>query len=249
MEAVVSEIQYFCLHDGPGIRTTVFFAGCPLSCRWCHNPECSSPVAFSLPEGSRLKPKQYKPEALLKEALKDLPFYGNSGGVTCSGGEPLIQGDAVFTLLSSCKKEGVSTALETSLYGPWAEIERLIPVTDYWIVDIKPLRPEIHKRFTSVDNEGILSNLKQLLEKAEKVWVRMTIVPGVYSEEDAVLLAKVLSGSSAVERIELIPFHLLGQEKYREMGIPCPYPSQHEPTEAEIDVYRQRFKQFGLPVV
>ena len=227
MNAKISEIQYFCLHDGPGIRTTIFFAGCPLHCSWCHNPESSVLSHLS-------RPVLVLPQILFKEIKKDLMFYGDEGGVTCSGGEPLAQAEAMYQFLKICRNNGVSAAIETSLYASWESIEKLIPLVDLWIADIKTTDNQKHILYTGMENILILENLNKLLKKAQNIWVRMPIVPGIQDKSDVEMLARLIKHQPAVKKTELIPFHLLGSEKYEQYGVPCPYPSEREPTSEEM---------------
>ena len=243
MDAYISEIQYFCTHDGPGIRTTIFFVGCPLACTWCHNPECSILAEQCMQPGSPIPGKRISAESIVTEVHKELPFYGETGGVTCSGGEPLAQPAAVASVLEGCKKLGITTAVETSLYAEWNTIFSLIPLVDLWIVDVKSMRNHIHMEYTGKGNGLILENLNKLISRAPAIWVRMPIIPGVQSLEDIDLLSAYLENKKAVKRIELIPFHLLGKEKYEIFGTKCTYPSGREPTQDEIGAYYSRLRR------
>lgn len=247
MEVQLSEIQYFCTHDGPGIRTTVFFQGCPLACSWCHNPECSVLAHQCLDASAPIPGFRMAVEQVAEAVFLDLPFYGETGGITCSGGEPLVQAAALSALLELCREEGITTAVETSLHAPWDDISALLPLVDYWIVDIKSVDPILHRTYTGTDNSLILSNLKKLTDAAPVIWARMPIVPGIQAAREVEAFASLLVGKPAVKKVELIPFHLLGAEKYAKLGVLCPYPSNREPTKGDMSLLTGLLRVRGLP--
>lgn len=167
---LITEVQRFSVHDGPGIRTTVFFKGCPLRCAWCHNPECISPQPEELfyPEkcigcgkcregcfaGARVPcGRQIGQAELMRLILADRPYYGQDGGVTFSGGEPLLQADFLLPVLRDCRAAGISVALETSLYL-WRE--DILREADFLMADLKLWDSDRHRQYTGVGNEEIL---------------------------------------------------------------------------------------------
>ena len=213
-QAVIAEIQRFCIHDGPGIRTTVFFKGCPLSCDWCHNPEtqkrepemlffsdscigCKScqavcergahrwtkeghtldlsrcafcgkkeECARACPTGAmKVCGRKFSADKLLEEVLADRPFYGKTGGVTCSGGEPLAQAFFLAQFLPLCKEKGLHVCLDTSLNAEWETIELLLPYIDLFLADVKCLDPKKARRYTKADARLSRENLLRLSEK------------------------------------------------------------------------------------
>ena len=249
----VTEIQRFCMHDGPGLRTTVFFKGCPLHCAWCHNPETqkSKPellfypnkcigcavcadscakgahvlndkhridrarcvlcgeCADNCPTGAlEICGKEYTVGDILSAAEKDRAFYGESGGITLSGGEPLAQGETVIDLLKACRKHGFSMAVETCGYAEPDVLRAAVPYVDLFLWDIKDTDSARHRQYTGVGNERILQNLALVNEMNGRIRLRCILVNGVNTDErhySAVAeLAKKIGNSGGVE---LIPYH------------------------------------------
>ncbi len=266
MTATVFDIQRFSLHDGPGIRTTVFLKGCPLRCLWCHNPEskskkaeltlyknrcigcldclsaCPNGVHSVSPSGEHLLDRtrclvcgacaaactgalevcgtEMRPEEVLEEVLKDLPFYENSGGgLTVSGGEPLLQAEFTYALLSMAKSRGLHTAIETSGYAPWETVREIAAVTDLFLWDVKETDPARHKAYTGVDNAVILENLRRLDAQGAKIVLRCPVIPGCNDrEEHFAAVGKLAETLSAVEHVDIEPYHPLGISKADALG-------------------------------
>lgn len=249
--ARIFDIQRFSLHDGPGIRTTVFFKGCNLRCLWCHNPEsqrvgnellfykekcvgcgaCKAVCARALtPEcrnecvcvsackhGAREQSGREEDTAeIVRICLRDRPFYETSGGgVTLSGGEPLLQPEAAFEILSACRTENVHTAIETAGNVPWDVLDRMLPVTDLFLFDIKGIYPALHQKNTGVSNEGILENARRLAETAAEVRFRMPYVPG-YNDNEAQAVAAFAKACG--RPLELMAYHNIAAGKYEALG-------------------------------
>ena len=253
--ACIFDIQRFSLHDGPGIRTTVFFKGCNLRCLWCHNPESQSPApelmlykekcpgcgackdycarAFTpdckkcgacasvcLHGAREQSGREADAAEIVRTVLRDQPFYKTSGGgITLSGGEPLLQKDAAKEILAACKAAGVNTAVETAGNVPWETFEALLPVTDLWLNDIKGTDEETHKKNTGVNNRLILENARRLAEAGADVRFRMPYIPG-YNDAEAPAVAAF---AKALGRpLELMAYHSLGESKYAALGRACP---------------------------
>ena len=251
---MIFAIKPFEIHDGDGIRTTVFFKGCNLRCAWCHNPESQSPKKEMLfyrnrctncgkckekcpnnlekcvlcgkctlycPHDAReICGKEYTVDEVMREILKDKVFYENSGGgVTFSGGECMLQIDFLEAILKECKMNGIHTAVDTAGHVPFACFERILPYTDLFLYDIKCYDSEKHKEFTSVSNELILSNLKRLLQTDKTIWVRIPVIPTVNDTEEEMLTIKTfLSSCGMPEKVELLPYHAMGEHKYAAIG-------------------------------
>ena len=234
---LITEVQRFSVHDGPGIRTTVFFKGCPLRCAWCHNPECISPSPEELfyPEkcigcgkcregcfaGARVPCGRRIGQAeLMRLILADRPYYGQDGGVTFSGGEPLLQADFLLPVLRECRAAGISAALESSLYL-WRE--DILRETDFLMADLKLWDSDRHRQYTGVGNEEILKNLRRADEIGMPMRIRTPIIPGVNDtkEEISAIAAFVRTLRHAVG-YELLPYHPLGLVKARALGRPQP---------------------------
>ncbi len=255
----VFDIKKFAIHDGPGIRTTVFFKGCPLSCWWCHNPEGlkSEPEAL-LPkiidatsnspshEQKEVIGREVSTEELMVEIKKDIIFYDQSGGgVTLSGGEPLMQEAFLIEILEACKNNRINTAVDTSGYAPWEMFERMIGLVDIFLYDLKILDDEDHKKYTGVSNELILDNLTRLSEKKNKTIIRIPMIPGITDTEvNLESLAGFLDPLKNIFEIDLLPYNKLREDKLRRFNLPStvgPFPTQ---AENELnDKARQYFSQ------
>ena len=225
VKGLVLDVEHSATKDGPGIRTVVFLKGCPLRCIWCHNPESWSfqpeTVEDTVRGGKLTYGKERTVADVLEEVLRDKPFYDNSGGgLTVSGGEPLLRWEFVRELFARSKASGVHTAIETSGYAAHAVIEALRPVTDLWLYDIKGIDPERHKKNIGVDTTAIHANLRWLDEKGAKILMRCPMIPGV-NDSDADLRA---FGSFAdtlknVPTIEVEPYDAYGIDKAHKLGL------------------------------
>ena len=266
IKATVFDIQRFSVHDGPGIRTTVFLKGCPLNCLWCHNPEskaqspevmlyenlcigcgecvaaCEDKLHTFGDEGHKIdregckrcldcasacvagaltvSGKEMTVSEVLSEVMRDKSFYDNSGGgVTVSGGEPLMHADFCRELFREAKEQGISTAVETSGFGKWENIERLTECVDIFLWDYKETDPERHREYTGVDNALILENLAKLDSLGASIVLRCPIIPGLNDRDEHFRgIAEVLNKHTSVIRAELEPYHSLGKGKATAIG-------------------------------
>ena len=272
MTGRVFDIQRFSLHDGPGIRTAVFFKGCPLRCAWCHNPESQRPgpellffahkcmgcgrceavcanthtdactacgrCAAVCRSGAReISGYDISADDVLAKALRDRAFYETSGGgVTLTGGEPLMQADFAEELLTKCRANGLHTAMETCGYAPWETLARLLPLLDLLYYDIKGIDPALHKKNTGVDNGTILTNAERLKETGANVIFRMPYIPGYNDGElDAV---KAFAGAFP---LQLMPYHATGEGKYRALGRTYPAAGTAAPERAFMTALAERY--------
>ncbi len=245
MKAIIFDIERNSYVDGPGIRTTVFFKGCNLTCKWCHNPESQNPkkeilfyknkctgcgrckdlstdnenfLCFS--DAKELCGKEYTVDEVLKEAIKDKAYYETSGGgVTFSGGECMLQIDFLLEILKKCKENGIHTAVDTAGHIPWERFETIMPYTDLFLYDVKSMDTDIHKQHTSVGNELILENLAKLLKREARVWVRVPVIPEINdNEENAQRMKAFFEANGYPEKVELLPYHAMGEHKYAALG-------------------------------
>ena len=221
---IVFDLQRYAVHDGPGIRTLVFFKGCPLRCAWCCNPESQEPgpqLMLRLPHEPLCRVGQeFEAQALVAEIALDRDFYRNSGGgAAFSGGEPFFQPDFLGDLLEGCRHEGISAAVETCGYGAKETFLKLEPLIDFFLFDLKVLDSRQHRFFTGQDNGLILENFRALARQCpDKLQPRLTVVPGVSDrEENLAALARLLK-ETGLPRLELLAYHPLGLGKWEGLG-------------------------------
>ncbi len=250
----IFNIQKFSLHDGPGIRTTVFFKGCPLACRWCHNPESQrkEPEFMTEEDGRRTSVgQQYTVRELVKLLKKDIMFYDQSGGgVTLSGGEVMIQDmDYIVELMRCLQREGISVAVDTSGQTPKEHFEKILPFTDLFLYDLKMIDSNKHREYTGAGNEFILDNLKYLSEHGAKIELRMIMIKGVnISEEDiSRMIQWFKSECIRISQITLLPYHDFGRDKYRKLGRECTQ-NYEKPAPEELERVKHIFETAGYKV-
>ncbi len=210
------KIQRTCVYDGPGIRTTIFFQGCGLRCVWCQNPEMQSFQGDVAPDCS------YSIDDIVEVVLRDKEYYFSSnGGVTLSGGEPLLQDpDSLIDLLKLLKRENIEVAAETSLHVPWQNIVRIAPYIDLFLVDLKIVGDDdLHKKYTKQDSTLIHSNLKKLLELNASIEFRMVMVPGFNDSERHIQAASDFLRSIKYDSIELLKYNNMYEDKARRLGL------------------------------
>lgn len=228
MKGRVHSIESFGTVDGPGIRFVLFLQGCPLRCLYCHNPD-----TWAYGEGTEMDV-----EDIVAEVQKYKNYIKN-GGVTITGGEPLYQIEFVIQLLTRLKQEGFHTAVDTSgaLFSPLTKVtyDRLCEVTDLFLLDLKHIDPQKHKELTSVDNQRILEFAQYLSEKKKSVWIRHVLVPG-YSDDknDLKNLRKFIETLENVEKIEILPYHVMGVNKYKMLKMTYPLEGVHPPEQEVI---------------
>lgn len=208
----IHSIESMGLVDGPGIRTVVFFQGCKLRCAYCHNPD-----TWGLKGGI-----ETTPEELVKKIIRFKPYFSKSGGgVTFSGGDPLVQPEFLLECLKLCKKNNIHTAVDTAGFGN-GNYDEILKYTDLVLLDIKHINSNGYVKLTGKDTKGINLFLKSLRKTNTKVWVRHVVVPGITDSEDHIMnIAKIIKEEipNAV-KIELLPYHTLGVNKFKELNIP-----------------------------
>jgi pyruvate formate lyase activating enzyme len=273
---LIFNIMRFAVHDGPGIRTTVFFKGCPLSCRWCHNPEsqsfgaslmyfpercrlcgdcmvacphgairrvdnivtvsdacrlCGTCAEICRTEARQLAGRRMGISEVMAEIERDVVFFDESGGgVTFSGGEPLAQPQFLGALLSACRERGIHTTLETCGFAQRAVLLRLSEQVDLILYDLKIVDPAKHEMFTGAPSTPILRNLEALAEAGRPVTVRIPIIPGINDGEAEVSAFRDFLAPLGIRRIDLLPYHRTGAEKYRRLGLPYMLPDVPSPS-------------------
>ena len=268
MRAMISAIKRMEIHDGDGLRSTVFFKGCPLKCIWCHNPESISfdtQVAFykskcvgcGMCKGERraataeLCPvdaitvygREYEIDELVSELICDAPFFERGGGVTLSGGECLAQPDAAAALARALCERGISVYIDTCGYASRNTLEKIIPYTDKFLYDIKAIDGTLHKRLTGRDNALVLDNLRYLCERGCRVEVRYPLVRG-YNDAECEAIARFLS-ELPIERVKVLRYHNLSASRYEALGMENTLPAT-ETTLDDVDAAVKTFENYGI---
>ena len=282
MTARYFAIKRFAVHDGPGVRTTLFLKGCSLHCIWCHNPEGIAPepqLAFremkctkcgacaQLCRNHRVADGRHDfdrancaacgrcaevcPSGALElfgmsvtvdeaaaKLLEDRIFYGDDGGITLSGGEPLLQSGFCAALLARMKNEGIDCAVDTCGNVPWSAIEKVLPYTDRFLYDLKCAAPEKHERLTGCRNELILENLKKIDGAGKDIEIRMILVPGYNTaESDLRGAGEILAALEHVSAVRLLAYHSLARSKFLAVGRPDSMPEVGSPDAEMLEEY------------
>jgi len=292
----IINIQKYSVHDGPGIRTTVFLKGCPLNCWWCHNPEsqnpsheimffeerctgcgicakrcphaaismvdnapavdgekcnlCSKCVDFCPNNAREYVGKDMTVEELMKEIVKDEVFYEQSnGGVTFSGGEPVIHGEFLYNLLKRCKERGIHTAVDTCGCVTWENLEKIADKVDLFLYDLKLMNNEKHKNYTGKENVIVLENLEKLSARGSNIFVRMPIISGVNDDDEHIDEAiKFLSHINVIQ-VNLLPYHKMGMDKYRRLKMDYKLSGMEKPSEERMTEIAEMFKVNGFKII
>lgn len=282
--ALIADIKRMTLHDGPGIRSTVFVKGCPLRCLWCHNPEsisakpqmlyhenlclhcgscdeacpenavksgvidrnictgCGKCTENCFREALTLSGTPMTAEEVFNSVIRDKCYYNSGGGVTVSGGEPLLYTDFTAELFSMLKKEQIHTALDSCGEVPFSHFEAVLPYTDLVLYDVKGMDPMRHKANTGKSNERILENLRRLGQLGVPVEVRYPLIPGHNdAPEELRAAAEFLAGIPSLIDVKLLPFHNMARNKYRAAGLPDTTPDVQVPDEAALEAASRFF--------
>ena len=231
LEGYIHSIESFGSVDGPGVRFIIFFAGCPLRCKFCHNPD-----TWDMTKGEKRTA-----ESLIEEALDCRSYWGKHGGITVSGGEPLAQIDFLTELFTKAKEQDINTCIDTSggpftKEGPWFDTFRqLMDVTDLLLMDIKHIDDAEHLELTGRHNGNIIEMFRYLDEINKPIWIRHVLVPGI-SDKDEYLerTAEFIRTLHNVDRVEILPYHTLGIPKYEKLGLEYPLKGVDSPTAERV---------------
>lgn len=297
-KGMVFDIKKFAVHDGPGIRTTVFLKGCPLRCAWCHNPEgvpvapgimvfasrcvkgcrdclaacpsgalkkvhdviildrgccdgCGACVVVCPAEALQSIGRTVSVAEVVEEVARDIPFYRSSGGgVTFSGGEPLAQPQFLRELLLACRAQGIHTAVDTSGHAPFSCFEKLLPLVDLFLYDLKIIDGKRHKSLTGADNRLILGNLRKLSRLRVPLAIRVPLVPGVNDKEsDLRALAEFCAALPNRHPLHILPYHRGHAAKRQRLGLDAVLPASAPPSAGLQEKARSIFRQHGSTVI
>lgn len=271
MKGIISGIKRMEIHDGDGLRTTVFFKGCPLKCLWCHNPESISfekqiakfedkCMGCGLCQGEKNEKSaslcptealvtygtEYDVTTLSALLAIDKPFFDNSGGgVTLSGGECLAQGDFAVALAAALKERGISVFVDTCGYVKRETFDRITPYTDVFLYDIKAIDPLVHQKCTGKDNALILDNLRYLSEKGCKIDIRYPLVVG-HNDGECKKIGSFLKGLRGIRAIKVLRYHAFAASRYQALGMKNTLPDTMT-NEADVQSAVSILRKMGLP--
>jgi len=284
---IIFDIMKYAIHDGPGIRTTVFLKGCPLNCWWCHNPEsqsikseimlwdnkcigckdCEKACPSGLlsratctmcgncidvcPAGAReLVGKRVAAQEVLEKIEQDMVFYDESrGGVTFSGGEPLMQADFLREVLDLCKQKEIHTCLDTTGYVDTKTLLEISKKIDLFLYDLKLMDDEKHKKYTGVSNSIIIENLMELSKVHDNINIRFPLIPGINDDKENILaMGEFINSLRGIKRLNILPYHRIGNDKYNRLQKECMLSTIHTPSAELIDTVMEPLKEFGLQI-
>lgn len=261
MWGIIFDIKRFAVHDGPGIRTTVFLKGCPLSCWWCHNPESINPNPVCVQKTSILNGKKFTDEeivgfeidvaSLMEEIRKEQVFMQESGGgVTFSGGEPLMQHQFLLEMLKACRKEGIHTAVDTSAFAGWQPLARVSEFTDLFLIDLKLMDDATHQKYTGVPNFIIHENIQKLLWLGAKIRIRIPAIPEItVTDENLERIIDFLEKlDGKIEGVDLLPFHQTASQKYKRFGMENRMENIAKMNEEDMLPIKLKFEEAGFAV-
>jgi len=262
MKGLIFSIKKYSVHDGPGIRVTFFMKGCPLSCRWCHNPEGISPLQESVVQTRKVGDKEfhvaetagkyYDVEELLEIAGKDRIFIQKKeGGITFSGGEPLMQPEFLLEALTAFRENGYHTAVDTSGYSSPENFRTILPFTDLFLFDIKHLDELKHIELTGVSNTGILENFRLILKSGRDIMVRIPVVPGINDDDEHLKQLRGFLSEAAcfnLRKISLLPYHTIGSSKYRNLNLIYRMNDTKQPSPERMKELKEYFSATGIKV-
>lgn len=260
MKGLIFDIKHFSINDGPGIRTTVFFKGCPLRCWWCHNPESQSKHEEVVIKERSLDGRSYRieevsgrwveAEEVIREIEKDGIYYDQSGGgITISGGEPLMQPEFLLELLRMAKEKGYHTALDTCGHVSETVLKQVADHVDIFLYDLKLIDSEDHLKYTGVANDKVLKNLMFLSEMGKKIIIRVPVIPGITdTPKNIAALRDLLLELNGLEQIDLLPYHRIANSKYQRLKMNYKLEDLKEPDQARMRELRKVFEDIGMKV-
>lgn len=261
MKGLIYDIKKYAVHDGPGIRQTIFFKGCPLNCWWCHNPEsrlCSEEVILEkkpldgvMFTDEKIVGKWMTVQEVMNEIEKEIVFFDESeGGVTFSGGEPLQQFGFLMALLTASREKDIHTTLDTAGFCSEEKFRKLIGKVDLFLYDLKLMDDNQHKKFTGISNRVILNNLKILSDEGANVILRFPVVPEITNTRENIdaLKTYVKSLNPGIKDIHLLPYHTTGKKKYERFNIPDRMKGMKTISKNDLTGLKEEFEEIGYEV-
>lgn len=246
----IFDIQRFSVHDGPGIRTIIFFKGCALRCKWCCNPESQSfeIQTMNMDGKEKVVGKDVTVSEIMETVLRDMPYYRRSGGgITLSGGEATLQPEFAEALLRTCKQYGINTAIESTAIADFSVIQRFLPFIDTYLMDIKHINSKKHEEFTTKPNERILENAKKLDKYANKLIIRVPVIPTFNATKEEIgEIAKFVSELENTNEIHLLPYHKFGTDKYRWLGREYTLGDIRTPSDEFMEELKMTVESYGV---
>lgn len=236
----IHSFESFGTLDGPGLRFVAFLEGCPLRCLYCHNVDMLDMCDF----------REMTPQELIKIVLPYKPYFTSSGGgVTLSGGDPIMQTGFVFEFFSLCKKEKIHTTIDTSCFATRKTLDTLMPVTDLWMISLKHFDEKKHLKLTGVSGKPILGNIKYLSKKEARIWLRYVVLPGWTDTPKNLRALREFLHEVKFEQIELLPYHTHGVFKWKELGKKYELSKTKEPTLKSVRTIQEMLEKDGHTVI
>ncbi len=261
VKGLVFDIKRYAVHDGPGIRTTIFLKGCPATCWWCHNPESQSRDTETVLRTYQIEDQTFEeteslgrwmtPGEVWEEVKKETVFADASGGgVTVSGGEPLMQPDFLNALLKRLGANGVHRTLDTTGYATAEIFDTILPNVDLFLFDLKIIDDALHQIYTGVSNKPILRNLSKILQEKARVILRFPVIPEYTDTVKNIEAVKAfVSGlKNGVEELDLLPFHDIARAKYSRFCKPDKFSTIRKPDETRLRQIKEEFEALGFLV-
>lgn len=247
----IFDIQRFSVHDGPGIRTIVFFKGCVLRCRWCCNPESQNYKIETMMQNGKEKVvgRDVTVGEVMETVRRDGAYYRRSGGgLTLSGGEFLCQGDFALALLRAAKSEGINTAVESAASVSFDVIEKVLPYIDVYLCDVKHMNAEKHKEFCGRDNKEILENIKKIAENVNRFVVRVPVIPTFNDTEEEIGAIAEFAAKIKAKKMHLLPYHNFGEDKYAALGRKYYMKDIKAPSDEQMLKLKAEAEKYGMEV-
>ncbi len=260
MEGIIFDIKHFAVHDGPGIRQTIFFKGCPLNCWWCHNPESQAANPEKFVKINKLDGKEFRKKItvgykiavneLFKIISGDQVFFEESGGgVTFSGGEPLMQADFLYEIAKLCKQNNIHTCIDTTGYASEKTIKKITEVIDVFLYDIKLIDNELHKKYTGAPVTGIIRNLKCLDQNKKNVVLRFPVIPGITNtEKNLSEIKSFIKSLKNINQIDILPYHNISNGKYERFKKENKMSSAQALPDKDMNILKAEFESIGFNV-